>query len=102
MITQLRPALWLQTPKGVGLAHFVIDYGEEHDLIWVVADDATGEIWAWPNPKVRFIKNVSLDAERVAGQAAGGHDPGRTDPRPSGTGRKLYGHRSRFPWFWRA
>ena len=43
MIVQLRPTLWLKTPKGVGLAHFMIDYGEEHDLLWVVIDDATGE-----------------------------------------------------------
>jgi len=63
-VTQLQPTIWLQTPKGIGLAHFLIDYGEEHDLIWVVADDATGEIWAWPNPDVRAIKNTSLGAER--------------------------------------
>jgi len=61
---QLKPSVWLSTPKGVGLCHFVIDYGEEHDLLWVVADDATGEIWTWPNTKVRFIPNVSLDATR--------------------------------------
>lgn len=61
---QLDPPLWLRTPKGVGLCHFCIDYGAEHDLIWVVGDDATGEIWAWPNPQVRMIPNVSLDAER--------------------------------------
>lgn len=69
MILQLKPTIWLETPKGLGLAHFLIDYGEEHDLLWVVIDDATGEIWTWPNPKVRGIKNVSLDAIRVARQA---------------------------------
>jgi hypothetical protein len=63
-ILQLNPTIWLKTPKGVGLCHFVIDYGEEHDLMWVVADDATGEIWTWPNPKVRAIPNISIDAER--------------------------------------
>jgi hypothetical protein len=63
-LTQLNPTIWLETPIGVGLCHFVIDYGEEHDLLWVVADDASGEIWTWPNPQVRFIKNISLQAPR--------------------------------------
>lgn len=63
-LLQLKPTIWLQTPKGPGLAHFVIDYGEEHDLLWVVFDDATGEIWCWPNPQVRAMTNVSLDAKR--------------------------------------
>lgn len=63
-ILQLNPTIWLKTPKGVGLCHMVIDYGEEHDLMWVVVDDATGEIWTWPNPQVRAIGNTSLDAPR--------------------------------------
>lgn len=64
MILQLNPTLWLKTPKGVGLCHFLIDYGEEHDLLWVVADDETGELWAWPNPQVRAVPNISLGAKR--------------------------------------
>lgn len=65
MMLQLKPTIWLDTPKGVGLAHFVIDYGEEHDLLWVVIDDATGEVWTWANPEVRGIKNVSLGSPRT-------------------------------------
>lgn len=64
VIHQLNPTIWMNTPKGVGLCHFLIDYGEEHDLMWVVADDATGQIWMWPNPDVRLIKNLSLGAKR--------------------------------------
>jgi len=33
MITQLNPPLALDTVKGQGWAHFVIDYGPEHDLM---------------------------------------------------------------------
>ena len=33
MITQLDPPLPLETPRGAGLAHFVIDYGPEADLV---------------------------------------------------------------------
>lgn len=64
-ITQLNPPLWLQTPKGEGLAHFIVDYGAEHDLLWVVFDDKTGEIWAWNNAEVRASANRSMLAPRT-------------------------------------
>jgi hypothetical protein len=60
MLTQLTPPLPLDTPKGTGLAYAVIDYGPEFDLLWVVFDDATGECWTWPNPKVRGVKNITM------------------------------------------
>jgi hypothetical protein len=42
MFTQLNPSIPMDTPKGSGLALAVIDYGLEHNLLWVVAIDATG------------------------------------------------------------
>jgi hypothetical protein len=60
MLTQLNPPLPLTTPKGPALAHAVIDYGCEHDLIFMCIQDDTGEIWCWPNPVVRGIKNVTM------------------------------------------
>lgn len=65
MMTQLNPPIPLDTPKGKALAHFVIDYGPEHHLMWVTFVDATGECWTWPNPKVRAQKNITMD-RRVA------------------------------------
>lgn len=58
---QLNPPIPLQTPKGKGYAIIVIDYGQEHDLIWVVALDETGEIWAFKNPEVRMQSNYTLN-----------------------------------------
>ena len=29
-------SILLETPKGKGFAHFVIDYSQEHNLLWVV------------------------------------------------------------------
>jgi hypothetical protein len=58
--TQLDPYLPLQTPKGSGYAVAVLDYSQEHHILWLVVDDATGEIWAWPNPQVRAQRNISL------------------------------------------
>ena len=57
---QLDPTIPLLTPKGSGSAIFMIDYGPEHHLLWVVIDDATGEIWSWPNPQVRGERNISM------------------------------------------
>ena len=42
------------------MAFAVIDYGEEHNLIWVVALDDSGEIWCSPNPKVRMRANWTI------------------------------------------
>ena len=60
MLTQLNPPMPLDTPKGKAMAHFVIDYGPEHDLMWVTFVDATGECWTWPNPKIRAQKNITM------------------------------------------
>lgn len=60
MMKQLNPPIPLETPKGKALAHFVIDYGPEHNLMWVTFVDATGECWTWPNPKIRAQKNISM------------------------------------------
>ena len=43
MFTQLNPPIPMKViDKGDGLAIGVIDYGAEHDLLWVTAIDATG------------------------------------------------------------
>jgi hypothetical protein len=60
MITQLNPPLPLHTPKGPGLAHFVIDYGPETDLMWVVFMDKDGACWSVPNPEIRMQFNWSM------------------------------------------
>ena len=49
----------MDTPKGAGLALAVIDYGLEHNLLWVVAIDDSREIWCVPNADVRVQANWS-------------------------------------------
>jgi hypothetical protein len=59
--TQLNPCIpVLVLDKGKGSAIAVIDYGQEHNLIWVVALDDSGEIWCTPNPRVRLQKNWTM------------------------------------------
>jgi len=59
MILQLNPPIPLDTPKGSALAHFVMDYGPEHNLLWVCFNDSNGECWTWDNSKVRGQKNIT-------------------------------------------
>jgi hypothetical protein len=57
---QLNPPLPLDTPKGKGYAHFVIDYSQEHHLIWVVFLDDSGECWSFQNPEIRLQNNFTM------------------------------------------
>lgn len=79
----------LQTPlpvhvieRGPGLAFAVIDYGPEHDLIWVTALDASGEIWCAPNPKVRLARNWTMGrgTDPAAANGTGRDGTGRPGP----------------------
>jgi hypothetical protein len=58
-ILQLNPPLQINTPKGKGLAHLIIDYGIEHHLLWVVFIDTTGEILTYSNPEIRACNNIT-------------------------------------------
>lgn len=60
MLTRIDPPLPLSTPKGDAMAHFVIDYGTEHHLIWVCFLDSSGECWCVPNPEIRMRRNWSF------------------------------------------
>lgn len=60
MITQLDPPIYLASPKGSCLAHFLIDYGIEHHLYWVTFQCETGECWTWNNKDIRIQKNITL------------------------------------------
>ena len=60
MITQLNPPIWVNTNHGKGLALAIIDYGPDHDLLWLTAVQPSGEMWAVNNKFVRYDKNESL------------------------------------------
>ena len=59
-IVRIDPPLPLITPKGKALAHFLIDYGIEHDLFWVCFQNETGECWTWNNKDIRADKNITV------------------------------------------
>lgn len=57
---RLDPPIPLDTPRGSALAHVLIDYGAECDLLWVCFQDNKGECWTWNNAQVRARNNVSM------------------------------------------
>ena len=59
MLTQLNPPIPVETPRGKGIAHILIDYGIEHDLLWVTALDESGQVWCYRNRDIRFQINIS-------------------------------------------
>jgi hypothetical protein len=83
MMLQLDPTIPMMTPKGPGYALFVVDYSQEHHLMWVVALDDGGEIWMFENPQVRVQSNFTLGRRpdrsfgmRVGPAAQAGHEGG--------------------------
>ena len=80
---QLDPPLPVHVlDKGAGYAFAVIDYGQEHNLIWVTAINDTGEIWCAPNPRVRLQANWTMGRKkpgavvaREQGECSGVPDP---------------------------
>jgi len=66
MMTRIDPPIPLTTPKGKGMAHFIIDYGMENDLMWVVFQDDTGECWTWENSQIRARINQTIGRTKVS------------------------------------
>lgn len=58
--TQLDPQIPMSCPKGEGYAIGMIDYSQDHDLLWIIVLNATGEIWTYRNSEVRAVKNITM------------------------------------------
>lgn len=59
MLTRLNPTIPLNTPRGRAMAWAVIDYSEEHHLLWCCFLVDTGESWQFRNDVVRLAENES-------------------------------------------
>ena len=71
MLTRCIPPVPLETPFGRGMAEFVIDYGPDWHLLWVVFVDATGECRTVQNPDVRLQRNETLGTQSQARSGKG-------------------------------
>lgn len=60
-ILQLNPPIPLRhVEKGKFLAHFLIDYGPESELLFTGFVEDTGEIWTFGNRVLRASKNITM------------------------------------------
>ena len=66
MIIQFSSTIPVITPRGKALAIGWIDYGVEHDLMWICIQDSTGECWTWKNPEVRAQINITHGREHIS------------------------------------
>src|ERR1700692_3188097 len=82
-LTQLNPPLPLETSKGPGWAHFVIDYGPESALLWVVFMDTDGACWTVPNFEVRMSFNWTLGRRKPGDAPPTAPDAPVRFPRPA-------------------
>jgi len=60
---RLEPSLPVETPDGPGRALIMLDYSEDHNLFWITALDASGEIWCYPSKWIRVQRNRTLGTE---------------------------------------
>ena len=60
MLLQLNPPIPVETPRGKAMAQVIIDYGVEHDLVWLCFQDDTGESWCWNNKFIRAQNNITF------------------------------------------
>jgi len=59
---RLDPPIPLNTPKGLAYAHIFCDEGAEGDDTWICFHE-DGQIWRWPQWRVRACRNITLDRE---------------------------------------
>ena len=60
MLLQLNPPIPIYTPKGKAVAHILIDYGIEFDLVWVSFNHTDGQCWCWSNKDITIDKNITI------------------------------------------
>jgi len=63
MMIQLDPPIPVTTPNGNALAHVLIDYGPEYDLMWVCFE-ANNECWTWRNQDIRAQTNITFGRQK--------------------------------------
>lgn len=72
MMLQLSPTIPIvRDADGMkGYAFLVIDYSQEHDLLFTCAMD-DGEIWTLSNREIRIVNNVTLNRIYEKGKQRG-------------------------------
>lgn len=58
---QLNPPMPVVTTKGEAWAVVLIDYGPDHDLLWVCFMKDTGECWTFLNKDIKQSSNITYN-----------------------------------------
>lgn len=61
MIHEFQKVVWVDTPHGEGLAVLVIDYGVNHNTVWVVANKDDGRVRHYDSNQIRLTKNCTIE-----------------------------------------
>lgn len=88
MMMQLNPPLPVDTPRGPAYAHLVIDYSQEHYVLYVCFLQETGECWVLPNRDVKLQQNLTMGVRVPPKPAAVPSADGVTN----GNGHNRLGH----------
>jgi len=75
MLLRLDPPIPVDTPKGEGMAHVLIDYGVDHDLMWVVFLRSGGECWTFRNSQIRAVVNITTGQRQASETTHRGPNP---------------------------
>lgn len=75
-ILQLDPMIPVYVPsrKCEGYAFALINYSQEHHVIYGVALDGSGEVWWLANPEIRFCINRTMGRELHDEKSAYSHE----------------------------
>ena len=65
MIHEMKQVMWVYTPNGEGLVILVIDYGVNHNTVWVVANKSDGRIRHYDSNQIKLSKNSTIDLNLV-------------------------------------
>ena len=57
---QLNPPIPVDTPRGPAYAHVMIDYSQEHYVLFVCFLCDTGDCWVLPNRDVKLQQNITI------------------------------------------
>jgi hypothetical protein len=62
---EIQQTIWVNTPKGVGHALFIIDYGIHQNTVWVVCLKETGKILHFDSNQLTVTKNNTLELNEL-------------------------------------
>lgn len=60
VIHEIEQTIWLDTPRGLALAKFLVDRGIDADIEWVTVLNGTGQILSFDNSEVLVCKSFTL------------------------------------------